>query len=170
MSNQQRVRTIETVLVSHVADILQTAHSCTVPGGRVVVQLHADFWWVRARCVAAGIVIPNLGPGDDIFVELKGSPVSKMTEPGVRIAIADRVDRGFLHMPSKRCTKGIGRVFGVSEYLGCHETGILRRLLRRSRLGVSQHIPCETPSWAVKAWNRPVICLPRRRKQPTAPL
>ncbi len=25
------------------------------------------------------------------------------------------IDRGFLHIPSKRCIKGIDRVFGVSE-------------------------------------------------------
>jgi len=37
----------------------------------------------------------------------------------------------FLHIPSKRCIKRIGRLFGISEYLRCYETGILRRLLRR---------------------------------------
>jgi len=48
---------------------------------------------------------------------------------------------GILHIPPKRCIKGISRAFGVSECLRCHETAVLRRLLRRGRPGVPQGVP-----------------------------
>jgi len=51
-----------------------------------------------------------------------------------------------VHNPSKRCIKTVGRVFGVSECLRCHETGVLRRLVRPVKRCVSQCIPSATPS------------------------
>ncbi len=58
-------------------------------------------------------------------------------ETGVRGCAKSRFG-GFLHTPPKRCIKRVDQAFGVSEYLRCHETGILRRLLRRGGADVPQ--------------------------------
>lgn len=91
MSDQERVRAIRTVLMGHVADILQAARSCTVPGGIIVLQLHDDFSWVGASCVAANTNVPRVGPEGDIFIKLNGPFGPKVTDQGVRMAIANGV-------------------------------------------------------------------------------
>ncbi len=58
-------------------------------------------------------------------------------ETGVRGCAKSRFG-GFLHTPPKRCIKRVDQAFGVSEYLRGHETGILRRLLRRGGADVPQ--------------------------------
>jgi len=52
--------------------------------------------------------------------------------------------QGVSAYPPKRCSKGLGRVMGVSKSLRCPEMGIVRRLLRHSMSGVSQRVLCET--------------------------
>ena len=51
--------------------------------------------------------------------------------------------RGFLHIPPKRCIRGFGQAFGVSESLRCYGMGILRRLLRHETDDVSKSVPSE---------------------------